>query len=104
MAIHRFFTKNIQVRRLSVVSGHKKSYQATATVEGHIQEMSREARQKLGIVEQRAFVSWFDVDEDIREGDTLVDEHDVEYRVTEVTRKEYGVNQHLQVILQEPSV
>lgn len=101
MSIQRFFTQHIQIRRLSVVSGNKKAFQATATVDGHIQEMSREARQKLGIIEERTFIAWFDVDNIVQEGDTLIDEHDTRYVVKEVTRKDYGVNQHKQVIIEQ---
>lgn len=101
MSIHRFFTKQVVVRRLSTVSGHKKAFQATATVDGHIQELSKEARQKMGIIEERTWIAWFDLEEDIREGDRLIDERSVEYMVKEVTRKDYGVNQHLQVIMEE---
>lgn len=103
MNIHHFFTQDIVVRRLSVVSGSKKAFGSTATVDGHIQEMSRTAREKLGIIEDRAFIGWFDVDEDITEGDILVDEHGTLYKVTEVTRKDYGVNEHLQVVMLEAS-
>ena len=98
--IHKFFTKEIVVKRLCTISGYKKAFQATATVEGAIQEMSKETRLKLELAE-RTWIGWFDIEEDIREGDTLVDENDVSYTVTEVTKKDYGVNQHLQVIMQE---
>lgn len=101
MSIQHFFTQDIQVRRLCVVSGNRKQFQSTATVDGHIQEMSRETRAKLGILEERTFIGWFDVDEIIQEGDTLVDEHGTKYSVTEITRKDYGVNEHKQVIMQE---
>jgi hypothetical protein len=101
MSIQRFFTQHIQIRRLSSVGGNRKQFQATATVDGHIQEMSREARQKLGIIEDRTFIAWFDLDNIVKEGDTLIDEHGTRYFVKEVTRKDYGVNQHKQVILEE---
>ena len=101
MSIQHFFTSDIVVRRLCSVGGNRKQFQSTATVDGHIQEMSRVARERLGIVEDRAFIGWFDVDENITEGDTLIDEHNTTYKVTEVTRKDYGVNEHKQVIMQE---
>lgn len=99
--IQRFFTQDIVIRRLCTVSGNRKQFQSTATVEGHIQEMSRETRAKLGILEERTFIGWFNVDEVVQEGDILEDEHNTRYEVTEVTRKDYGVNQHKQVIMQE---
>lgn len=103
MAIHRFFTKEVVIRRLSSVGGYRKQFQSTATVDGHLQEMSKEAAQRLGIVEERAWIFWCDIDESIIEGDVLVDENGTEYKVREVTKKDYGVNEHLQVILEEPA-
>jgi len=101
MSIHRFFTKQVVIRRLSTISGRKKAFQSTATVDCHIQEMSKEARQRLGIIEERAWNLWADIDSNILEGDTMIDENDIEYTVREITKKDYGVNEHLQVILEE---
>lgn len=99
--IKNFFTKSLVIRRLTTISGHKKQFQSTATVEGHIQAMDREARQRLGIIEERAWYVWMDIAEDIHEGDNLVDENGTVYLVKEITKKDYGVNQHLQAILEE---
>jgi hypothetical protein len=103
MSIKSFFNKKVIIKRLSTVSGYKKTFQSTATVDGAIQEMDREARQKLGILEERTWIAWFDINEDIKEGDTMVDENGKSYIVKEITKKDYGVNQHLQVILEEPN-
>lgn len=103
MSITHFFTSEIIVKRLSTTSGYKKIFQSTATVDGHIQEADRESRQRLGIIEERAWCAWFPVDVDIQEGDRLVDEHGMEYLVKEVTTKDYGINQHKQLILEEPN-
>jgi hypothetical protein len=102
MSIHRFFTKEVVIKRLSSVGGYKKQFQSTATVDGHLQELSREAAQRLGIVEERAWIFWCDIEESIKEGDTMIDENGTEYKVKEITKKDYGVNEHLQVILEEP--
>jgi hypothetical protein len=101
MGIHRFFTQSIQIRRLSSVGGKKKAFQSTATVDGCIQELDRTARQRMGIIEERTWIAWFDVDENIKEGDILVDEKNTSYKVIEITKKDYGVNEHLQVLMQE---
>lgn len=101
--ISRFFTKDITIKRLATVSGYKKAFQETETIKGHLQEMDRETRQRLGIIEERAFILWCALSEDIQEGDTVTDEYGTEYFVKEVTKKDYGVNQHLQVILEEPN-
>jgi len=33
----------------------------------------------------------------------MIDETGMEYKVKEVTKKDYGTNEHLQVILEEPN-
>lgn len=103
MSIQHFFTKDVIVRRLSTVSGHRKAFQATATVEAHIQELDREARQRLGIIEERTWILWCEITEDIQEGDTITDPYGMTFKVKEVTKKDYGINQHLEVILEEPN-
>lgn len=101
--IDHFFTRDIVIRRLSIVSGNKRAFQTTATVAGMIQERNREANPNLGILEERTFMAWFDLDEDIREGDRIIDKNGVEFYAKVVTRKDYGVNTHLQVILEKPN-
>ena len=46
-------------------------------------------------------MAWFRVDSDVSEGDQLIDKNDVTYLVREVVTKDYGINQHKQVILVE---
>ncbi len=99
--IQRFFDQNVIVSRLKTISGYKKAQQSTATVEGHIQELDSKAGQMLGIIEGKAWEAWFDVDAPIREGDKITDKNGTVYTVHEVVKKDYGVNQHLQVILEE---
>ena len=103
MTIKRFFGKNIIVSRLKELSGNKKAFCTTATVDCHIQEASPETRTLLGIIEERAWVAYMDLDEDVKEGDKIVDGSGVEYRVREVTKKDYigAVNQHLEVLMEE---
>ena len=101
MAIRRFFDQNVVIQRLSTVSGNKKALQTTATVAGHIQSLDIEARQALGILEEKAWKAWFAVDAPIKEGDQLTDENGVRYSVREIVTKAYGINQHREVILEE---
>lgn len=106
MSIHRFFDKDVEVRRLRSTGGDKIGYSSTATVDGHIQELDAEARQMLGIIEERAWQAWFDVDTDIKEQDRIVDENGTVYVVREITKKDYafGINTHLDVLLYEENV
>jgi len=103
MSIKNFFDQNVVIRRLATTGGYKKAYKATATVEGHIQNPGAKARERLGIVEERAWIAWFDVDADVKEGDYVTDKNGKEYVVHEITKKEYGVNCHLEVLLEEPN-
>ncbi len=101
MSISRFFDESITIRRLKTISGNKKAFQSTATVEAHIQESSPEARQILGILEERAWVAWMSEDADINEGDEVTGADGKLYHVREVTLKDYGINRHKEVLLQE---
>ncbi len=99
--IKRFFDQNVVVRRLRTVSGRRKSFQATATVEGHIQELDQRARQALGIIHEQGWEAWFAEDAEIQEGDKVTDENGVIYIVREKVVKAYGINRHTQCVLME---
>ncbi len=89
--------------RLRAGSGDITSFQTTATVAAHIQEADTETRQLLGIVEERAWRAWFEVETDINEMDRITDEAGTVYVVREITKKNYafGINVHLEVLLME---
>jgi len=99
--IKDFFGKTIVVRRLKSLGGYKKAFRATATVDCAIQELDSQARTQRGILEGRAWVAYFDVDEDIQEGDSITDSASVVYKIREITKKDYGINQHLEVMMEE---
>ncbi len=101
MSISRFFDREVVVRRLRTTSGNKQSFQSTATVEGHTQELDERSRQLQGIVEEKAWEAWFFEDAPIQEGDQITDERGTVYQVREIVIKDYGINRHLQVILIE---
>ena len=99
--ISRFFDENVVIRRLRTVSGNRKSFQATATVEAHIQEATQETRAALGILEERAWVAWLSEDAEIEEGDEVTGADGKVYHVREITLKDYGINRHQEVLLEE---
>lgn len=105
MGIKRFFDETITVRRLKTVSGNKRSFQSTATAECHIQDISNEARQRLGILEQRSWIAYFDIEGSYQPkiGDQITDDDGLIYKVIDVTKKDYsfGINQHIEVVLVE---
>ena len=101
--IERFFDQAIVIQRMKATSGNKRTHQATATSDGHIQSLDERARQALGVLDQKAWKAWFPVELDVREGDRLVDGHSRTYTVQEVVEKDYafGINQHIECILVE---
>ncbi len=101
MSISRFFDQSIVIRRLSSVSGRIREFKATATVEAHIQGLADETRQALGIIAEKAWKAWFPIDTDINENDNLTGDDGKIYEVREIVIKDYGVNQHQEVILME---
>lgn len=99
MSIKRFFNRDVVVRRLKSLGSGKTNYQATATAEGHIQELTPEARQAIGIVEGKVYKAWFDVSEDVDEGDQLTDDKGRVFKVHQTNQQDYGINQHLECII-----
>ncbi len=101
MTIRRFFDQDIVVRRLKETTGRKKAFQATATVEGHVQELDQRARQTLGIIHEQAWEAWFPEEVEVQKGDKLTDENGVIYVVREKVVKAYGINRHTDCVLVE---
>lgn len=79
----------------------KRGYTATATADGHIRELGAEARATLGIVDEKAYKAWFRLETDVQEGDRLTGDDGKIYQVRETNKQDYGINQHLEVILVE---
>lgn len=101
MSILTYFDKDVVVRRLRDIDGTKRAISATATCDCHIQSLDPESRQKAGIVDARAWRMWFRIDAEIQEGDVLTDNNGVRYLISEITTKDYGINQHKEVIALE---
>lgn len=102
MGIANFFDKTVVIRRMRDVAGtSKRSLQATATADCAIQEQDRSDRIAMGFNTERLWVSYFDIEQDVKEGDLLTDANGKRYKIIEVTKKDYGINQHLQVIMNE---
>lgn len=99
--ITHLLTKDIVIRRYRTVSGNKKSYQATATVDGLIQNQVQNKATLQGIITERKWIAYFDIDENVLVGDQVVDEYGAKFLVKEVTRKDYGTNTHLEVVMED---
>lgn len=99
----KFFDKTVVVRRLRT-SGQTKVYTATATADTHIQNVDSKYVASLEGVSGKTYVAYFDVNEDIQEGDQLTEATtgDV-YRVmaTEKMGADFGLaTEHLEVMLE----
>lgn len=101
MGIKRFFDTTVIVSRLRVTSGSKRAFSSTATVDGAVQALSVEARQSRGIIDEKGWKAWFPLESDIVEGDRITDDDGMVFNVREIVKKDYGINQHLEVILME---
>jgi len=100
MGITSFFDETVVIRRLrDIAGGNRESWQATATADCHVQKLDLEARQASGIVTEDAYMAWFSEDATINEGDQITDENGDMYTVKEIAKADYGINQHLEVIL-----
>ena len=101
MGVRDFFDKTVIVSRLKDIGGGKKNITTTATVNCALQELDRQARAEIDMVQDRGWIGYFDIDDvdNVKEGDDIVDGNGVTYTVLETTRKDYGINQHLEVIL-----
>jgi hypothetical protein len=101
MSIRRFFTKDIEIKRERDLGGNKRALSTTGTADGWFEDLQPDQAQQLGIIGQRAWRFWFDLDESILEGDVLVDEDGTEYSVRGITKRAIGTNQHLEVLAVE---
>jgi len=102
MGIKRFFDKTVVVMRLSATTGVQKQFNTTATVDGAVQELDQESRTEYGLSEDRAWIGYFDIEDDakLKEGDKIT-LSGVDYKVIEKTKKDYGINQHIEIIMVE---
>lgn len=101
MSIEHFFNKSIVIRRLSAISGYKKNYVATATIEAHIQKITNEATFAAFGILGATHKAWCDLDSVVAEGDKEIDPDGNEYEVVAVNQQDFGGQPHLEVILKK---
>jgi hypothetical protein len=101
MSISHLFTKDIVICRYSTVTGNRKSFQATATVEGMIQNKDVRKSTLQGIIEDRQWIAYLEIDCDIKIGDQIIDKYGKKFSVMDFSKKDYGINQHIEAILDE---
>lgn len=100
-----FLNKKVHLMRLVNVGGNRKALQ---TVQTSICEVQRKRSKEEKITDglaSREYAGWFDIDDDIREGDVLRrDDIAQTYKVVEVQKKGQGlglVAEHLLVTMVE---
>jgi len=100
MSITHFFNKSIIIRRLVSVSGYKKAFQATGTIDVHIQKLSREDDLTIYGVYGATHKAWCDVSSDVKKEDKVTDGDGNIYIVVAIEKHDYGqAVQHLEVIM-----
>ena len=79
MSINHFFNKSIVIRRLVSVTGYKKAYQSTGTIDVHIQKISREDDLTIYGVYGATHKAWCDVSSDVKKDDKVTDDDGIIY-------------------------
>jgi len=97
MTIHSFLTKDVTIRRLTSVSGNKKAFQTVTVTTGHRQNLADDEVQIIDGAMGKTYKVWVKLGDDIEEGDRLVIEGE-EYEVLSTEEKDYGINQHMEVV------
>lgn len=98
--ITHLFDKSLVIYRLRSSGGNKRSFQSTATVEGALQNKTIQEMTTQGIITSRVWMAYCDISEDIKKGDQINYLGKL-YAVTDVTPRDYGINQHLEIQLKE---
>lgn len=102
MSIRRFFTKQLIVRKLKDVTGYKRNYQATATVEGHLQKLDDEQVALIGGVYGQTYIGWLPIDISFtpEPDDHITDPQDRIFMVKTVEKWDFGINQHYELMME----
>jgi len=98
--IHHFFNRSVIIRRLSTVSGNRKSYVSTGTIDVHLQRIEDIEGTTL-FVQGATHKAWADIACGVKEGDTIEDADKIVYSVLAVVEqeKDFAINTHLSIYL-----
>lgn len=96
MTIRSKFDKSIMIKRLSTAD-NKSTYSTVTVTVGHRQNLSQMERQVMEGATNKSYKIWCDLDEDVKEGDRLTIKG-VNYELISIEKKDYGTNQHLELI------
>lgn len=95
--IHIYLDDQLTVRRLKTVSGNRKSFQATATVWGDVQEIGAEEAEAIGLHATRAFKIYVDIYEDVKSGDKLTFNEEFNLRASEYTQNRHFIVKQIDI-------
>ena len=102
MGIDRFFTKLFTAKRAGW-SGESSVNVTVGTFYGHIQQLTADSAQNLGMALTKSLRIWCAVDTDIAEGDQLTYNSNT-YSVRAINTRDYddsSGNQHLEVFIEK---
>ncbi|MBI4150501.1 hypothetical protein HY492_00065 [Candidatus Woesearchaeota archaeon] len=102
MALHDFFNKTLVVQRLKTVSGNRKNFVSTGTIDVHIQRITDEATFAQYGALQATHKCWIDLGQNVQEGDRVRDSDGRIFHVVAVNHQDFGMNTHTEVILKFP--
>lgn|SRR3990167_4959080 len=99
--IEHFFDKSVVIQRLSTVSGDRKYWVSTMTIDMHIQSASNTDDLEYFAAYSASHKGWVDIDMDIQEGDRVVDADSNHYEVVNIIKKDYGfaMNTHQEIYM-----
>ena len=101
MSVANFFNKIVYVKRAKITSGYKSNFCATATADASIQKLDEEHAGKVGAVTGKSYFAYFEEDTTIAEGDIIEEKSGKRYEVKDITRVDFGINTHLEVLIEE---
>lgn len=99
MAIDSLLDKRVTVSRLKDTSGAQRRFVTTATVDMAIQEMDKRSILELELTQDKAWKGFGSIEDTFKNGDLVVDEEGNRYKVQEAVEKDYGINQHWELVL-----
>jgi hypothetical protein len=102
--IERFFTDSLVIRRSKAVPGstYGRAMQATATVDGRVEDEQREEGPGGQGVYSQTFFGWIADDVSVVPivGDQVTDGDGRIYEVKDINLRNFGINQHFELILE----
>ncbi|MCX6785921.1 MAG: hypothetical protein NTZ18_03675 [Candidatus Komeilibacteria bacterium] len=98
MTIAKFFTTQFTTKRMSW-SGESSALITQSTFDGYLQQAAAELAETLRLNFTRAFTLWCPLGTDVEEGD-LISDGEFDYGVKAINKRDYGTNQHLQLIIE----